>query len=68
LVARCGDYIVRCEEGREASLEDAPEDRVLHALATEHLQVSFGIDATEFGMGSFDPPEAYGFVELATLH
>jgi hypothetical protein len=68
LAARCGDYVVRFAEGGQASLEAGPEDRVLHALAAEHLQASFGIDGAELGMCSFEPPEAYGFEELATLH
>jgi hypothetical protein len=63
LAARCGERIVRFEQGRSVSLEPVPEGRRLHALASEHLAACFGIDGAELGFGSFDPPEAYGFVQ-----
>jgi hypothetical protein len=66
LVGRCGDYIVRFERGGQALLEPGPEDHRLHVLASEHLQACFGLDGTQLGLGSFDPPEAYGFVEIGT--
>jgi hypothetical protein len=65
LVARCGEYIVRFEQGAQVLLEPAAEDHRLHALASEHLQACFGINGTELGLGSFDVPEAYGFTDLA---
>ena len=64
LVARCGKYIVRFEQGTGVLLESAPEDPRLHALASEHLQACFGIDGAEVGLGSFDAPEGYGFADL----
>jgi hypothetical protein len=67
LIAQCGEYVVRFQHGGQAVLEPGSENRRLHALASEHLQTCFGIDGTELGLGSFDAPEAHGFVELATL-
>lgn len=63
LVARCGDYVVRFEQGGRVSLEPGQEDHRLHSFASECLRGWFGIDGAELGLGSFDPPEAYGFVE-----
>jgi hypothetical protein len=52
------------EQGR-VSLEPGPEDHLLHELAAEGLRQWFGVDGAELGLGSFDPPAGYGFVELS---
>jgi hypothetical protein len=65
LVARCGKYIVRFEQGAQILLEPSAENHRLHALASEHLQACFGINGTELGLGSFDAPDSYGFTDLA---
>jgi hypothetical protein len=64
LVARCGEYVVRMEPGTDASLVQEADALELHALASRHLQASFGIPGSAIGLGSFDPPIDLGFVEL----
>ncbi|MDP3287519.1 MAG: hypothetical protein Q8M64_04355 [Methyloversatilis sp.] len=64
LVAKCGEFVVRVEPGSDARLEQEANPPGLHALAARHLQASFGIAGSEIGLGSFDPPEDFGFVEF----
>jgi hypothetical protein len=60
LVALCGKYIVRFEQGAQVLLEPRPEARQLHELVSEHLRACFGIDGAELGVGSWDGPEWFG--------
>ena len=64
LVARCGEFVVRFDAEGDATLNQVSEDNELHALASGLLLKSFGISGKEIGLGSFDPPENFGFVEL----
>jgi len=36
----------------------------LHACVAAHLQAIFGVPGAQLGLGTFDPPDDYGFVEL----
>lgn len=65
LVARCGEYVVRAEPGADARVEREVNEPELHGLAARHLQASFGIVGSEIGLGSLDPQEDFGFVEIA---
>jgi hypothetical protein len=64
LVARCGEFVVRMDPVADVRLEQGANALKLHELAALHLQASFGIPGSQAGLGSFDPPEDFGFVEL----
>jgi hypothetical protein len=60
--ARCAEHMVRFSAS-SASRSPAPEQRGLHAFASEAVTAFLGFSASELGFGSFDPPEPWAPIE-----
>lgn len=64
---RSGIGMVAFSAGGEASLQLVEEDdeAPLHQTAAQAFEDVFSVHGTSIGMGSWDPPEDYGFVEVS---
>jgi len=63
LVARCQDHLVLMSPDVGTQLVRRATTP-FHACAAAHLQATFGVAGADLGLGTFDPPDNYGFVEV----
>jgi len=63
VVARCGDDLVLFDNGR-LSITKPEAKRTLHAVLSKEFELFTGKPATALGLGTFDPPDVFGFVPV----
>lgn len=65
VTALCGDSVVRYANGT-TEVAPAGEEFMLHQNAVEAFEDFTGVGAETIGLGSFDPPDDFGFVRAVT--